>query len=349
MRRHFAYPALMALLLATALAGCQQEPLPESGDAIRFSVQPADISIETKAKPTSWSYLNTVGNKIKLYGTYTDGTTPTTLFDGSVPLMCTEVTDSPQSATWSYVTATTPTKYWDKRYSYQFSAAFPSTADITSGSGLVVAYDMSKGEVSGVKKGSYDLMVASTASINAASRESNTVNLPFYHACAALRFKFQEGPGVTGTPAYDYYIRSFEIQGVYTEKNLEYSHTGVVDVSDWKVPEGGAVATLSYYSDETGKQVPENGHSAYLFGTEWYYAIPQALQNGAVIHFTYVIDGHESEVFDVNLPINTYSENPVTWAPAQLYTYIITIQPDFISLSVSFDDWENGGSWDLTD
>ena len=106
---------------------------------------------------------------------------------------------------------------------------------------------------------------------------------------------------------------------------------------------------MSYYSDATGEQVPENGHPAYLFGSEWYYAIPQALQDGAAIHFTYVVDGHESEVFDVNLPINTYSENPVTWAPAQLYTYIITIQPDFIVLDVTFDEWQEGGSWDLTD
>jgi hypothetical protein len=212
---------------------------------------------------------------------------------------------------------------------------------------------MSKGDESGVKKGSYDLMVASTASINAASRESNTVNLPFYHACAALRFQFQKGDGTTGIPAYDYNIKCFEIRGVYTKKKLEYSHTGAVEITNWKELDGVDVATISYYSSTTGVTVPPKGSQgspASLFGTEWYYAIPQAIPTGAVIYFKYVVVGNDTE-FEVTLPIDTYG-NPaaqVTWAPAQLYTYQITIQPDFIGLKVTFDDWQEGGSWDLTD
>ena len=53
MKHNATYPTLAALLLTLAFAGCKQEPLPESGDAIRFAVTPAVTSgLQTKADPS---------------------------------------------------------------------------------------------------------------------------------------------------------------------------------------------------------------------------------------------------------------------------------------------------------
>lgn len=321
MRRHLAYPALAALLLTAALAGCQQESLPASGDAIRFSVSPAEVSVKTKAgKPDDSAYLIAVGKKALLYGGFYEGTAAaTSLFDGSATLECTAVSGT--SSTWSYGTQ----KFWDKRYTYDFRAVFPSTATVTAGSSsqVDVSYDMASG---------YDLMVADTT-IYAAYRSANLVSLKFRHACAAVRFLFTDGTN-------EYALKSFQLKNIATAGTLNYgaaepwtlspTDTKVYSwkLSSWPIPDADA---------QTGEGTAPEG---------WYYVIPQdlsaAANDAAVLSFTYAAGPNETDqILPVTLKLNTSgsTSNITKWEAGKAYTYKINIQANEIIFTVSFGDW----------
>lgn len=335
MRRKPAYPALAALLLTLALAGCQQEPLPASGDAIRFSVSPAEVSVKTRADVppplTSWSYLNTVGNTAVLYGSCTDGTTTppttTTIFDGESPLLkctaATEETDDERSATWSYTSEGAATRYWDKRCTYDFRAVFPANkVSVTSGSSsqVDVSYAMASG---------YDLMVASATGIDAATRTTNTVSLPFQHACAAVRILFTDGDN-------NYFLKSFQLKNIVTEGTLNYGAA-----TPWSLS-----ATDTYQWKLTSWEIPAPDTEGLGAAPEgWYYVIPQSLSatgdDAAVISFTYTVGQNGTQNIPVTLKLNTSgSDSNITkWEAGKTYTYKISIQANEIIFTVSFGNW----------
>ena len=324
------YSVILALLLTLALAGCRQEPLPESGDAIRFSVSDASaVSLMTKAEgdPTNRESLIATGSQVKLFGSY-DKNTSTTIFNGDL-LTCT--VDDLDKATWSYGD---PIRYWDKQYTFDFRAVFPTTADIQSGSNsssVVVNFGTT------ATNGDYDLMVASAPGIKASeqmAKTDKTVSLKFLHACAAVRVLFRDEnavvPAEGDDPTYNYTLQSFKLTGLRKGGTLTYTGDSSVDeaaVSGWTLDE--SATDLFSWSAGTAWGVPKE----YTAFGGWHYVAPQPL-DGAKLVFTYKVG---DEVMPVTLDLKTSAIE--SWDPGKAYTYKVTILAHSIDFTVSCEAW----------
>lgn len=339
MRRHLAYPALAALLLTVALTGCRQEPLPASDDAIRFSVAPAEVTLQTKAdtdKPNDSAYLITVGKEALLYGSYyvAGSADKTSLFDtGSTTLACTEVTTT--GSTWSY----DPLKYWDNRYSFDFRAVFPKEKveeNITEGSSssqVNISYAMSAG---------YDLMVAAATGQTKATPAA-PVTLTFTHACAAVRFLFTDGSN-------EYVLKSFQLKKIDTAGTLQYGAATpwTPSTSDTRVYQWSG---SSWEIPNTPTAIPDTPAAS----DGWYYVIPQTLSategSAAEIYFTYAVGPNATDqVLPVTLKLNTGSgaNDIFKWEAGTAYTYKINIQANEIVFTVSFGSWGDNVNTEYT-
>lgn len=331
MRRYLAYPALLALLLTTAFAGCQREPLSGSGDAICFSVAPAVVSAEqTKAddgRPHGEGYLLQTTVPVKLYGGLSGSTD--LLFNG-VELLCTDA----QANTWTY----SPLRFWVKNSTHNFRAVFPpkdsgQSYDVASDE-LTVVYDMAS---------SYDLMVAS-AEQETATRTSNQVNLPFEHACAALRFRFTDANGDT---APNFEITSLELQNLSKTGTLTYKGVSGTAAASMNWAPDARVAAAYTWTASTSDPAMDVDEENKMF-KDWFYVIPQTLTYDAnqttihaAIHFTYTLtDGLNTQ--DMQATLNLDTASTPEWARANAYTYDIKIQPNAIVLDVTWTDWVAG-------
>ena len=334
MRQSLSYPALLALLLTVALAGCQREPLPESGGAITFSVAPATISGEvtkaaTKADPTAKTDLFAVDKKVTVYGSYTAAGSSVALFNG-VTLKCTEV--SATGSTWTY----SPPKYWSEDATHKFRAVFPYDV---AGKSYSAADD--KLSVSGYSMGGDDLMVASAQQI-AASRESNTVTLKFRHACAAVSFQFAKAKGDTET----YSITGIKLQNV--------SITGDMADDDANPTKWTPSTTLGSYmwpGTSSPWAVVESATESPVTYTaitpEWVFAVPQTLPSTSSLVLSYAA-GTEPNVQNITVTIPLVSTNTTkisTWEPGKKYTYKVLVDPNAIGLTVSYEAWNPVGNY----
>ena len=334
MRQHFAYQALLALLLTAALAGCQREPLPESGGAISFSVAPVTISGEvtkaaTKADPTAKTDLVAVDKKVTVYGSYTAAGSSVALFDG-VELKCTEVSGT--GSTWTY----SPLKYWSEDATHKFRAVYPYNAadksySVADDKLTISNYSMATG---------YDLMVAS-AQQPAASRESNTETLKFRHACAAVRLLFGKG----GSDTQTYSIKNFTLQNIYKTGTLNYvgaSKNIDVDISEWTP--GAREASAFVWTNSDGWSVPAPTTEVPFNPTddcEWLFVVPQELtvtgtDTAPTLSLTYMAGSQEMHV---TLPLVSDNSTIKKWLPGKMYTYKVLLNPNAIKLSVGWTDW----------
>ena len=323
------YSVLLALLLTLALAGCRQEPLPESGDAIRFSVSDASaVSLMTKAEGDLTDKQSLIANdsKVKLYGSY-DKNTSTAIFSGD-ELTCKIAGDV---VSWSYGA---PVRFWDKQYTFDFRAVFPTTADIQSGSSsasVVVNFGTTE------TNGDYDLMVASAPGIKASeqmAKDDKTVSLKFLHACAAVRVMFNDPnvvvPAEGDDPTYNYTLQSFKLVGLHKGGTLAYtgdSSASGATVSGWTLDE--SATDLFAWSAGTPWGVPKE-HTA--FGG-WHYVVPQSV-DGAKLVFTYKVG---NEVMPLTLDLKTSAIE--SWDPGKAYTYKVTILAHSIDFTVSCEAW----------
>ena len=324
MRRLFAYPAILALLLTATFAGCRQEPLPEAGDAIRFSVSNAILSAETKASLIDETNIGA----IKLYGSkLPEGATTKVSFFGADGNEA-STTLAKSGSAWAY----TPIKYWEHNASYDFRAVYPSTANVTTGSSdAIVVSDFSIGS-------SYDLMVASKAGVTSAAQAGTAVPLEFKHACAAVRFLFQDGTN-------DYYIKSFTLSGITTSGTMTYPGTN--ELLTWS-----NYGDTAYSWPGTSWEVPATYGETGLEG--WYFVVPQTLGDTATLSFTYKVGANGNQDLPVTIPlkyVNTEdaTKNVTSWDRANAYTYKIQIHANAIEFSVGWTDWENGGTHNLTE
>jgi hypothetical protein len=346
MRRQIAYPALFALLLTTAIAGCQREPLPESRGIISFSVSSVAVSTEeTKVddgKPHGESYLIQTTTPARLFGRYTEtgSTTSVQLFEG-VSLSCTDVTGN----IWIY----TPSRYWAQNGFHDFCAVFPlkgsgQSYDLSTNTLTISDYSM---------EGGYDLMVAS-AQQDAATRGSDKITLPFVHANSAVRICFKDANGANIDP--DYEITSLELRNLQTSSTLTY--TGVSGTTPASIAwstgtrEATAYTWTASTADPAVAVTPATGEE-YVTFKDWFYVVPQALvvagEEGDVhttLTFTYKAKtGGASQEFEASFNLDTGSTN--AWVRGNAYTYYVTIHRETISLSVEWTDWETGQSFDL--
>lgn len=312
MRRFYAYPAFLALLLSVTFVGCRREPLPEAGDAIRFSVSPATVEVDTKADALSVKGdLVKVDSKVSLFGSYSTGTSTSVLFNGTT-LTCTAV--SGDNSTWSYEYEGSPLRYWVRdAVSHDFRAVFPAQDNITgSSSSVTVSYNM-PGD-------NYDLMVASKAN----ATPNATVPLTFRHACAAVRFEFKKSGNNTGESCM---ITSAKLMGVATSGTLNYvgaSESSQVLLSEWSDLSG----TEWVLNDWTNRVVSTD------YSGPWYYTVPQGL-SGASLVYSYDFAGDTDTV--------TLSIPNVTWSPAMTYVYTIDIAMS--KIDVQIEPWDSYEVW----
>lgn len=330
MKRKLTYPALLAMMLTVALAGCRQEPLPGTGESIHFSVSTADISAAvTKTdfdRPTTaGDELIKHGSSVLLYGDLTPAGSSTTspVFTAGTTLNCSK-TD--ETATWSY---TNGTKYWVRGGAYSFRAVYPADASVSSGSGSQVAVSYNMAAMN------YDLMVGS-ACVTTAPPTGNSVDLQFIHACAAVRFLFKDE---NGTTAPGFSLKSFSLQHLATSGKFTCGTT-----SAWG--DLNSPLTETVYSWTGSWSVPAT-YAVFdgLYDTGWYFVIPQTLDDSSAISLTYQA-GEDTQVFQAQLPLNPISE----WEAGMVYTYKIRLQAGAIGFTVSSTDWDDSpGATNLTE
>lgn len=324
MLRKFTYPVIPALFLALALAGCQQEPVPATGDVIRFSVNSVGIApAPTKADPE----IPTVPAPATLL----------TASDSKVKVWASLNTETPEN--WKYVFAPNPSiklengsggwtytgdKYWNRDAYYKFKAVYPFDADVQSSSDV----DLVTVNYAGIAQ---DLMVASA---QLAGSGAKTVNLAFSHTCSAVRV-YMVDPRGAGT-SVRYKITSFELQNLYMAGSLAY---------DWYkflwTPSGARTTGYSWSETEESNYWPVP--ATYTAFTEWLYFIPQALNPDTgkpCINLTFAA-GDQTIPYIKNLEdLNT------SWEAGKMYTYFIIIRPKSIDITVEWTDWTDGAVHD---
>ena len=318
MRMKLAYPALLALMLTLALAGCRQESLPETGDAIRFSVSTAGVSsaltkAELPAIPSD--KLDKVNNVVSVWGKLStdNGATWKELFS-KLPLTRGE-------KGWDYNTASR--YYWNRGAQYLFRGVFTDKhdADLTSGSPDKIEVKYS---------GDYDLMVAATST---PAGTSQSANLQFLHACSAVRFCVID-PNDT-EHNHGYTITGFNLRNIATTGTLAFTDDGATDLDSDKVPDvniaewtpGSLVADV--YKDDFIHVV--SWEKTLL--TDWFYFVPQALDDSAEIEFSFKA-GDQTFTIVKNLKALC-----AQWIPGKAYTYLIKVDPKSIALTVEWTDW----------
>lgn len=325
----------MALLLTVSFTGCQEEPQPESGDAIRFSVAPAVTSdLQTKADPSVEADLIADGKTITVWGSFKVGTADWTKVFENQPQT---VTCSKEGSTvsWDYGA----TRYWNRRANYRFCAVFPTTAAVQDGSGsdkVIVNYPSLPG---------YDLMVASSPLIDAATNGSNPVNLKFQHTGAAVRFLFAKTVGDTKT----YNVTGLTLQNIAVGGTMTYkgaSNDGGASIS-W-APDAAGNATP--WTGAPWNDVPETTSDvpfASIATPEWIFAVPQDLAATSTtipaLTVAYTVDG---QTLEVTLPLKT--TNIAKWETGKAYTYKITVNPNAIELTVEWTEWAEGGTDEMS-
>ena len=329
----------MALLLATALAGCQQEPLPESGDAIRFSVSSPSVSVETKADHTyslPADALIVNENSISVWGSYKEGTWKSLFSDQTVK--CNTGTD-PISWTYSNV------KYWSHdATAYLFRAAFQAGTSTT----YTLDSENNTDKLTVVATGGTDLMVASNQ-FNAKPSD-NKVPLAFQHACAAVRFFFKDESRGSSVDA-NYYIKSIELKNIYTSGTLNYT-----DVITWDVTGARTVPAYTWTASGSDERwsVPaayDDDSTTKVASTDWLYVIPQNLNvdtnTEAALVVTFDVAGTTpTQTETVTLNLETYKGSDVIWNPGKVYAYFISL--DAIEFTIESATWQPGGSFNYT-
>lgn len=318
MRRKFSYMAIPALFLALALAGCQQESIPATGDVIRFSVN----SVEIAPAPTKADDLPTV----------TAPTTELTASGSKVKVWASLNTENPEN--WKYVFAPEPSivienngtawiysgdKYWNRDAEYRFKAVYPFDANIQSSSDV----DLVTVNYAGTAQ---DLMVASSQLSNTYVKTAKTVDLAFSHTCSAIRIYLVDPD--RGTNPVRFTITALRLQNLFMAGSLAYDWLKFV----WS-PSGDRTTGYTWAkTTEDSDKVP----ATYTAFTPWLFFIPQT-PDQASIYLSYTTG---SQTLEATLAIDKDSNNdPIKWEPGKMYTYFIKIRPKGIEMKVEWTDW----------
>ena len=344
MRLNVAYPVLTALLLTLAPAGCRQEPLPDAGDVIRFTVRAAEVSSAlTKADPTLPS-VTPPGNSLEVpnvtvpvWGTYKVGSNAAAEVFKNPPLPLTCSNDG-NSLSWDY--PSNVRYYWNRSASYQFRSVFTDNHASYTGDNdqITVTYAGYPDD--------YDLMVAASS---VASGDTQAADLLFRHACSAVRF-FCVDPSWSSTQTDpNYSIMRFELKHFPTSGTLVFNGTSTTDlsvpVSGWTPgPAVDDVFALPAASLPWG--VPSNTGTAESAGlTTWFYFVPQSLPAAAEVSFSIRVE-NTGQIIDVTRKLQDITDS---WTAGKIYNYFIVIQPTSIQFDVTWTDWTATTPTELTE
>lgn len=319
MKLNAAYPALLALLLTLALAGCGREQLSAEGGVIRFQVNTAEISSSlTKydlpaVDDVPGDFLRKNGNTVRVWGTVNSAV----LFDPYLVLTC---DGNGSSASWNY--AGDP-YYWNMTAAYQFRSAFTNGHDEDLGGASAASVTVNY-------SGGYDLMVAATSLAN---NDPKSATLTFGHACAAVRF-FCVDPtrGSTATTA-NFNITRFKLNNVSKTGTLAFGN-GMV----W-TPASPTAEAYTLPAASLPWPVPSDNDDTAAALTPWFFFVPQNLEsNNASIEFSFAPTGPEYAGIDQSVDVKYFLKDAsTTWEAGKLYTYFIVLDPaaiEFINFSI---------------
>lgn len=333
MKLNAAYPALLALLLTLALAGCGREQLSAEGGVIRFQVNTADISSSlTKydlpaVDDIPGDFLRKNGNTVRVWGTVNSAV----LFDPYLVLTC---DGNGSSASWNY--AGSP-YYWNMTAAYQFRSAFTNGHDSDLGSASVASVTVNY-------SGGYDLMVAATS---LASGDPKSATLNFGHACSAVRFYCVDPTRTSTATTANFNITSFKLNNV--------SKTGTLTFSDgmaW-APASPTAEAYTLPAASLPWPVPSNIDDKEAALTDWFFFVPQNLENNnASIEFSFAPTGTEYTGIDHSIDVKYYLKNAATtsptWEAGMMYTYFIVLDPAGIQFNVDWTDWAPSEDYTFT-
>lgn len=330
MKLNAAYPALLALLLTLALAGCGREQLSAEGSVIRFQVNTADISSSlTKydlpaVDDVPGDFLRKNGNTVRVWGTMNSDV----LFDPYLVLTC---DGNGSSASWNY--AGDP-YYWNMTAAYQFRSAFTNGHDTEIGSA-------SASSVTVDYKGGYDLMVAAT-SLESSDPKSATLN--FGHACSAVRFYCVDPTRSSTAITANFNITSFKLNNVSETGTLTYNGNGMA----W-APASPPTAE-AYTLPASTWPVPSNIDDTEAALTPWFFFVPQNLENNnASIEFSFAPTGTEYAGIDHSVDVKYFLKDASTiWEAGKMYTYFIVLDPAGIQFNVDWTDWADSEDYTFT-
>ena len=259
MKLNAAYPALLALLLTLALAGCGREQLSAEGSVIRFQVNTAEISSSlTKydlpaVDDVPGDFLQKNGNTVRVWGTMNSAV----LFDPYLVLTC---DGNGSSASWNY--AGSP-YYWNMTAAYQFRSAFTNGHDSDLGSASAASVTVNY-------SGGYDLMVAATS---LASSDPKSAKLNFGHACSAVRFYCVDPTRSSSATTANYNIKRFTLNNVAKTGTLTYNGNGMT----WAPATPAAEAYALPAAPPHYWPVPSINDDTAAALTPWFFFVPQNL------------------------------------------------------------------------
>lgn len=321
----------MGFVLAVLLSGCDIFAWPEreGEDVLDFSASQGAMTRATSAvQPDASDYLIAPNRQIAVFGTITrQGMDDYTVFNKQVVTCGADLR-------WTY----SPLKYWKRSGIYDFKAVFPISANCQAGSSgkhLLVNHSITSNHM--------DLMVAS-AQRDVAADGTGPVELPFRHACSAVRFLLKKE-----SAADDYKLTAFKLQNIRIVGTLDVSGEEVV-FGDWHTsglaPAAEVFAwTAATVSDQ--KDIPVS-YDQYT-GAEWYYMIPQTMAVAATVSrpsvtFSVIFNGESTPVSTtLSLP-DSYNEGGQTvearWEPGKVYTYYINLKPSRVAITVHVTPWD---------
>ena len=200
-----------------------------------------------------------IGDDFNVYGTKTDGSTPTDVFAGTV---VSKTDDSPE--TWTY----SPTRFWDQTAtSYTFYAVAPAglldgtgASATTAGAFTSEAIRFVGGETA--KTDIKDILVAGETTVTKTGSPAafaSPVSLPFYHIASLLDLKIQKHDDLelAGEDANNYIkvavtaisLTNIDGNGHFTISSYDgTSHAPVTSGTTWTEETGAAKETYDHTS-----------------------------------------------------------------------------------------------------
>ena len=320
MRLNAAYPALLALLLTLALAGCRREQLSADGSVIRFTVNTAEVSSAlTKydlpvVDDIPGDYLRKNNNTVRVWGTLD----AVPMFDPYLVLTC---DGNGSSASWNY--AGVP-YYWNLTAAYQFRSVFTNGHDTEIGSA-------SAGSVTVNYSGGYDLMVAATS---IAASDAKSATLTFGHACSAVRFYCIDPTRSSTATTANFNITSFKLNNVVKTGTLTFS-----DGMAW-TPASPTAEAYTLPGASLPGPVPSNNDDATAALTPWFFFVPQDLDaNNSSVEFAFSPTNMPGGIQNAIHVSYLLKNAAATWEAGKMYTYFIVLDPDGIQFEVSWTPW----------
>lgn len=264
---------------------------------------------------------------IAIWGDYTLNGNTTTVFTDKALVYDASVgtNDETNQISWNYADE----QHWVKDAAYTFRACYPQGALTGSATGISGTYNTLTTQK--------DLMVASVQVDTQTTPEAmqSPVSLEMNHALAAVGFKVKSEDGSDMT------LKSLAFKGLYTVGTFGYSSDAAPTVSDWinRKDIAGYEWTKAGLAFNAETQV--TGFSSTELAT---YA-----EDGYIL---VVPQEHRNPLIDLATTQREYTDvslgNNVAYEPGKKYTYVITVSPNQLKVTLSIKAWNKlDSSYDI--